>query len=100
MIAAADGNYSFNPWMRPEVRLGDDVDPSPVLDGMAVVAEMVALTPEPPSAGYTPRLGYPTGEPTIEDVLAVGPSAGLMRDTPTSQDSGMQGTLRPASSPW
>lgn len=100
MTDAADGNYSFNPWMRPEVRLGDNVDPSPVLDGMAVVAEMVATNPTPPPAGYTPRVGYPTDEPTIEDVLAVGPASGLMRDTPTSQDSGMQGTLRPATGPW
>jgi hypothetical protein len=34
-------------------------------------------------------------------VLSVAPTGGLlMNDTPTRQDSGMQGTLRPATGAW
>lgn len=96
MTRHADSNYSFNPWMRPEVRLGDEVDPSPMLVGDALVEEMVALNPPPPSAGYTPRLtGLPHDEPRIEDVLNVGPQM-LMQD----RDAGMQSTSRPAQAAW
>lgn len=96
---SADANYSFNPWMRPEVRLGDDVDPGVWLDPADTIVAIMAQSPIPPPAGYTPRLGYPVGEPGIEEVLNE-QSYTLMRDTPTRQDSGMQGTLRPASGDW
>lgn len=89
----ADSNYSFNPWMRPEQRLGDDVDPSPVLSPVETIYGIMLQSPMPPPAGITPRLGYPQGEPGVVDVLGVGPNT-LMRDTPTSQDSGQPGTLR------
>lgn len=99
-MEAANGSYGISPWMRPEVRLGDDVDPSPLLDGESMVAQMVALNQPAPPAGYTPRLlGYERPELGILDVLDVGPNT-LMQDTPTRQDSGMQGTLRPATGAW
>lgn len=92
----ADSNYSINPWMNPEVRLGDNVDPSPVLVGDALVAEVVATSPPPPAAGYTPRLiGRPRAEPTINDVLGVGP-VGQMRE----QDAGQPGTMGPSLGTW
>lgn len=95
----ADTNYSFNPWMNPVVRPGDNVDPSVLLDPAETIYAVANQVPMPAPAGYTPRLGYPTGEPTIMDVLDA-QSFVAARDTATSQDTGMQGTLRPAQSDW
>lgn len=95
-MTAADSNYSINPWMRTVARPGDNVDPSPLLDAVGVVEASLEASPLPPPAGYTLRLtGMPRDQLRVEDVLQVGP-APLMQDTPTRQDSGMQGTLRPS----
>lgn len=96
---SADTNYSPNPWMRPETRLGDDVDPSVWLDPAGTIVGIMAQAPIPEPAGITPRLGYPQGEAGIVDVLG-NQSFTLMKDTPTRQDSGMQGTLRPSQGAW
>lgn len=99
MTAGADGNYSINPWMRPEVRVGDDLDPSPGLDPAEIMYEVAALTPIPPPAPLQPRfLGFENAPPTIEDVLTMGPRV-LMQDTPTKQESGQPGTLTPSGAP-
>jgi hypothetical protein len=95
----ADTNYSFNPWMAAAPRQGDNVDPSPALGPVETIQGIMDLNPLPPPAGYTQRLGYENREPTIMDVLTIGPNV-LMRDTPTRQESGMQGTMRPAAGTW
>lgn len=87
----ADTNYSINPWMRPEVRLGDNVDPSVYLNPAETILGIVMQVPFPPPAQEIPRFGYPQGEPGIVDVLSAGVQT-LMRE----RDRGIQGTLRPA----
>jgi hypothetical protein len=89
----ADGRYGYRPWDR---RPGDGVDPSVMLTPEQVIHEAGYLTPQPPMARPGPRLtGIERTQPGIVDVLGVGPET-LMQDTPTRQDSGMQGTARPA----
>lgn len=97
----ASTNYSINPWMNPN-RPGDRVDPTEdVAYGPEnTLMSLYAQSPVPPSAGRPVRYG--SGErvqPGIVEVLNIGPFT-LMRDTPTRQESGMQGTLRPATGAW
>lgn len=94
-MTAADSNYSFNPWMRPEQRLGDNVDPSPVMSPVETIYSIMLQSPIPAPAGLTPREGYPQGEPGIADVLGVGPTVTL-RDS----DMGQPGTLRNSQAPY
>ncbi len=89
---AADGNYSINPWNRPQQRLGDDVDPSVFLDPAMLIYEVATTAPMVPPAGRPQIfLGYERPEPGINDVLQIGP-ASLMANSP----DGMQGTLGPS----
>lgn len=90
MTQAADSNYSINPWMRPEVRPGDNIDPSPYMWPESAVEELLSLSPVPPPAGYTPRLGYPTGELGIRDVLSIAPVGGSAKPG----EVGPQGSMR------
>jgi hypothetical protein len=100
MADGADSNYSVNPWMAQAPRPGDGVDPTVILNPEETILAVMAQAPVPLPAGYTPRLlGYERDEPGIVDVLGVN-SVPLMQDTETRQDSGMQGTLRPASNAW
>ena len=93
MAGDSDGRYGYRAWDR---RPGDGVDPSVMLDAAEVIYEVAAQAPVPPYAGYPIRLtGIARTQPGIMDVLGVGPVP-LMQDTPTRQDSGMQGTLRPS----
>jgi hypothetical protein len=101
-VESANTQYSFRAWDR---RPGDGVDPSPVvLNPVQTIMEVEATAPMPLPApvtlnGSAPAFGKQV--PTIEDVLRVSPTGGLlMNDTPTRQDSGMQGTLRPATGAW
>ena len=101
-MIGADSNYSINPWMRPEERLGDTDETMPplALGPEEVISGLLSASPVPPAAGYQPRLlGAEQMEPGIVDVLNVGPAV-LMRDTPTSQDSGQPGTLRNSNGVW
>lgn len=85
-VESADGRYGYRAWDR---RPGDGVDPSVVLSPADTLYSLMLQAPPPPPAGYQPRLtGVPRTQPTINDVLGVGP-APLMQDTPTRQDSGM-----------
>lgn len=71
-----------------------------MLNPAETIVTIEMQTPVPLPAGYTPRLlGVERDQPTIMDVLNAGPVT-LMRDTPTRQDSGMQGTMRPAGTDW
>lgn len=99
---SADGNYSFNPWMRPDPRPGDNIDPSVMLSQDEVLAELsipadVARTIRPPVGNnpFPPRTGYEKRQPELRDVLAVATYT-AMRDMPTRQDSGMQGSSTPS----
>ncbi len=97
MMSTADTRYAPRAW---DVRPGDEVDPSVALGPEQVIAEIMAQAPMPLPAGIGPRLlGVVRTQPRIEDVLEIGPTT-LMQDTPTRQDSGMQGTLRPATGAW
>lgn len=96
-----DANYSINPWMRPEERLGDTDETMPplALDAGPLLGELLAESPLPLPAAIPPRFGYPQGEPGIVEVLSVPPRAGL-RDTPTRQESGQPGTQGPSLNSW
>lgn len=84
-VESADGRYGYRAWDR---RPGDGVDPSVVLTPDETIYGIMAQSPVPLPAGYTPRLlGRPRTELEIEDVLAVGPM-GMMQDTYTKQESG------------
>jgi hypothetical protein len=98
MIAGADTRYGYRAWDR---RPGDGVDPSPVaLNPAETILAVENQVPFPVPAGVPMRfIGMVRTPPTIEDVLDVGAQP-LMQDTPTRQDSGMQGTLRPAMSAY
>lgn len=99
-VESADTQYSFRAWDR---RPGDGVDPSPVvLNPVQTIMEIEATAPMPPPASVPMTLlGVERTQPTIEDVLRVSPTGGLlMNDTPTRQDSGMQGTLRNSTGAW
>jgi hypothetical protein len=99
-VESADTQYSFRAWDR---RPGDGVDPSPVvLNPVETITAVADMAPMPlPAAAPMTLLGAERTQPTIEDVLSVAPTGGLlMNDTPTRQDSGMQGTLRPATGAW
>lgn len=88
-----DTTYSFNPWMRPEERLGDTDETIPplALNEERLLLELYAASPIPPPAPELPRFGYPVGEMTIDEVLEVGP-APVMRD----DWDGFAGSLRNA----
>lgn len=88
---SADTRYGYRAWDR---RPGDGVDPSLMLDAAGVIAEVSALAPEPLSAGAPLRfLGFDRVQPTIDDVLRVGPVGQI-------EPQGMQGTLRNVQSAW
>lgn len=71
-----------------------------MLNPAETIVSIEMQTPVPMPAGFTPRLlGVERTQPGIVDVLNVGPVT-LMRDTPTRQDSGMQGTTRPSGTDW
>jgi hypothetical protein len=93
MVDQPDGRYGYRAWDR---RPGDNVDPSVALAPEEVVFEVANTAPMPLPAPALPRFfGAEHLPPTIEDVLSVAPVGGvLMNDTPTRQDSGMQGTSR------
>lgn len=97
-VESADGRYGHRAWDR---RPGDGVDPSVVLTPDETVLGIVAQSPFPMPAPYTKRLlGMERTQPGIVDVLRVGPASPLMQDTPTRQDSGMQGTSRFSAGSW
>ena len=88
----ADGRYGYRAWDR---RPGDGVDPSVLLSPVETIVGIAEQVPMPAPAGVGPRfLGRVRTQPGIVDVLGMGPTTGLMQDTPTRQDSGMQGTMR------
>jgi hypothetical protein len=92
---ASDGRYGYRAW---DVRPGDNVDPSLLLDPAQVVAEIAAQSPPPVPAGYQPRLtGMVRDQPRIEDVLGLAPVGGLLIQ---DKDEGGESTLRPATGAW
>lgn len=94
--ASADGRYGHRAWDRPKTRPGEGVDPSPNLNPAETVFALMAQAPPPPPAQVGPRFhGMQRSQPGVVDVLSVAPTGGsLMQDTPTRQDSGMQGSSR------
>lgn len=97
MSLYADSNYAFNPWMRDILpQMEPDNDGIALLQQEELIMALNAMIPVPPPAGLTPRFGYRDGHsPTLDDVLNVGPTALLMKDTETRQDSGTSGSEGP-----
>lgn len=86
----ADSNYSFNPWMRDVLpQMQPDNDAIELLAQEEMVEALITQSPPPVPAGYTPRLGYESHEPTIDDVLNIGATSMLR-----TSDMGQQGSLR------
>lgn len=93
MMLDPDANYSFNPWMRPQPRVGD-VNPNVYLTFDGLMADMVVpsevartIRPKVGNELFPPRFGYERRQPTIMDALTISQQT-LMRDTPTRQDTG------------
>ena len=100
MTAGADANYSINPWMRPEQRLGDTDQTLPplALNPEPVIDEILALNPPPLPAGVPRRfLGLDREELTIQEVLQIGPAG---NPSLRENEAGQAGTLRPAQNAW
>jgi hypothetical protein len=109
MALNADSNYSPNPWMQDipiqakkpaYYSYEDQTTYEALVSALSMPAEEIrAIRPRVGNVPFPPREGYEKHEPTLMDVLMVGPDT-LRQDTPTKQDSGMQGTQGPTLNAW
>ena len=108
-VSQADAVYSFNPWMRDmPIQVGqpayfdeqDRLRYQALLADMALPAEAIRqIRPTVGNQPFPPRFGYEKRQPTIDDIVNL-EFPTVARDMPTRQDSGMQGSLRPALGHW
>lgn len=108
MTNQPDSNYSPRPWMqdlpvraKPDYQNADDrLAFEALLADLSMTADQIRLIrPTVGNEPFPPRTGYQKTTMTIMDVLRIG-SDSLISDTPTRQDSGMQGSVGPSLGAW
>jgi hypothetical protein len=104
MGANPNTNYSFNPWMkfqRPGYWSFEDQRTQEALlaDFSATAEEIRLIRPPVGNVPFPPRFGYEKRQPTLMDVLTIGPTT-LMHDTATRQESGQPGSSGPSLAGW